>query len=106
MTTLLRLALGLSLSLGALACADDERTDSVVTPAIDSAVPAPTTDLGMPTAPVPATDAGPGVSKPIPLIDWVDDLLDHHTDETSVPDTVHDKNISDNEDPSTFDRRF
>lgn len=106
MTTHIRFALTLFLSLGALACADDESTEPVVTPAVDSAVPAPTTDSATPITPVVDTDAGPPVDKPIPLIDWVDDLVDHHTDDTSLPDTVHDKNIADNEDPSTFDRRF
>jgi hypothetical protein len=109
MTTQARFALALMLSLGALACADDgDSRDPVVTPAVDSAVPepAPTTDAATPTMPVPDTDAATPASKAIPLIDWVDDLVDHHTDDMSLPDTVHDKNIADNEDPTTFDRRF
>lgn len=110
MTTHVRFALALMLSLGALACADDDSKDPVVTPAVDSAVPVPAptadADAATPTAPVSDTDAGTPVSMAIPLIDWVDDLVDHHSDDTSAPDTVHDKNIADNEDPTTFDRRF
>ncbi|MEY4513907.1 MAG: hypothetical protein RLZZ450_6029 [Pseudomonadota bacterium] len=108
MATNVRFALAFVLSLGILACSDDEEKDPVATPVVDSGVPSvptPTADSG-PTTTVPETDAGTTVSKAIPLIDWVDDLVDHHTDDTSPPDTVDDKNIADNEDPTTFDRRF
>jgi hypothetical protein len=39
----------------------------------------------------------------IPLVDWVTDLTDHHTDDVSPPDTVADKNIIDTDSPSAFD---
>lgn len=85
----LLLACALSLVLGA--CSDDESGPQVV-------------DAG--ASPV-APDAGaPVVGQAIPLILWVDDLLDHHTTDESVPDTVHDKNISDDEDPAVFEKRF
>jgi hypothetical protein len=48
--------------------------------------------------------AAPG--GPIPLLLWVDDLIDHHSSEASLPDTVHDKNISDNEDATSFGKYF
>jgi hypothetical protein len=102
---LLVCALGLALG----ACADDESTTAEATPVADGGTltpPAPTTDAGT-APPGPLADgATPPASKPIPLIDWVDDLVDHHTNDTSSPDTVDDKNIADNEDPTTFDRRF
>jgi hypothetical protein len=104
-----RLVLALVLSLGALACADDESKEPLTTPAFDAGVPtqpAATADSATTTTPVPEADAGAPIGKAIPLVDWVDDLVDHHTDDTSLPDTVHDKNIADNEDPTTFDRRF
>jgi len=39
----------------------------------------------------------------IPLVDWVTDLADNHTNEVSPPDTVADKNIIDTADPAAFD---
>jgi hypothetical protein len=96
----------LCLALGA--CSNDESTTPATTPVDGGApsLPAPATDAGA-TAAVPPTDGAVApISKAIPLVDWVDDLVDHHTDDTSPPDTVDDKNIADNEDPTTFDRRF
>lgn len=57
-------------------------------------------------AQVGTTPDGGASSAAIPLVLWVDDLLDHHTDDDSAPDTVHDKNIFDDENPATFDLRF
>ena len=37
------------------------------------------------------------------IVDWVNDLVGHHTDVTSAPDTVDDKHIIDTDDPSAFD---
>jgi hypothetical protein len=53
-----------------------------------------------------ATPDGSVESRGIPLVDWVDDLVDHHTDDSSAPDTVDDKKIIDDEDPGHFTRRF
>ena len=39
----------------------------------------------------------------IPLVDWVTDLTDNHTNEVSPPDTVADKTIIDTVDPAAFD---
>jgi hypothetical protein len=80
-----------------LACGDDEQTLPTPTPTpVDASTPA-----------APAPDAStPVESKAIPLVLWVDDLLDHHTNDTSAPDTVDDKKIDDDEDPSHFINRF
>jgi hypothetical protein len=86
-----------------LACSDDEATVAIQTPAdasttlADAAVPV-TNDAAI-------TDASVE-NKAIPLLDWVDDLVDHHTDEVSAPDTVDDKHIVDDENPTAYDSRF
>lgn len=100
-TILLSCLLGLSLA----ACTDDDDFDgsSPIGDGGATVTPSAQPDASGSTD----TDAGtPPVSKAIPLIDWVDDLLDHHTNDESPPDTVDDKNIADNEDPATFDKRF
>jgi hypothetical protein len=79
------------------ACGDDQ-SPVAVPPAVPDAAILPSADAGLADAEVE--------SKAIALIDWVDDLIDHHTDDSSAPDTVHDKNIADDEDPSHFERRF
>jgi hypothetical protein len=73
------------------ACAEDKRA----TAAEDGA------DAGaaQTTTPDAASD-----NKPIPLLTWVDDLIDHHTRDDAVPDTVDDKNIEGTEDPAAFDK--
>jgi hypothetical protein len=43
-----------------------------------------------------------GAGGGIPLVDWVTDLASNYT-ETSAPDTVDDKVVIDNSDPSAFD---
>ena len=48
-------------------------------------------------------DGAGGVGGGIPLVDWVTDLADNHTNEVSPPDTVADKNIIDTADPTAFD---
>lgn len=59
-----------------------------------------------------ASDHERGRGKPrpgrtaIPLELWVDDLIENHTTDRATPDTVHDKKISDTEDPSLFDHYF
>ena len=50
-----------------------------------------------------ATVGGGGAGGGIPLVDWVTDLADNHTNEISPPDTVADKNIIDTADPAAFD---
>ncbi|MET0287940.1 MAG: hypothetical protein ABW352_25850 [Polyangiales bacterium] len=80
--------------LALVACGDDEQTLPVEPPA-DAAVTPPAPDASAPVQ-----------SAPIPLQLWVDDLLDHHTNDDSAPDTVDDKNIADDEDSSHFQDRF
>ncbi|HEY6880043.1 MAG TPA: hypothetical protein VI299_18590 [Polyangiales bacterium] len=82
-----------------LACGDDDEAKPVVEPTVDAATPTPDASL------VP-DDAGTTTGRAIPLVEWVDDLVDHHTDDVSLPDSVDDKHIIDDEDPSTFARRF
>jgi hypothetical protein len=42
----------------------------------------------------------------IPLVVWVDDLIDQRTNDSSPPDTVEDKRIMESEDPALFDKYF
>jgi len=97
--TMRRTLLLCTFALVAFACTDDDEESVQPELPVDAAVP--------PAEPTPAPDAAPPVeSKGIPLIDWVDDLVDHHTDDSSPPDTVDDKKIVDDEDPAKFDSRF
>lgn len=86
------------LVLLAAACGDDDA--SAPLPAADAGG---VVDAGAPTA---ADTGAPVESKAVALVDWVDDLVDHHTDDVSLPDTVDDKLIVDDEDPNTFNGRF
>ena len=88
--------------LVAAACADDLARE---TPVADAAVS--TSSMSSSDAAVPsATDAATTATAKIPLLVWVDDLVDNHTHDDAVPDTVDDKNIADDENPSAFDSRF
>jgi len=105
MTLNKRVLLSCLLGLALAACTDDDDAAQTRTPVVDSGTsvaPAAPSDAATPNV----EDGSAPVSKAIPLIDWVDDLLDHHTNDESSPDTVDDKNIADNEDPATFDNRF
>lgn len=87
---------------GAAGCDDDDDDDSsAVTAKTDGGSPdgadaaaSPGVDAGAPL------DSGPAALK---LTDWVNDLVTNHTNATSAPDTVDDKNIIDTTDPSAFD---
>lgn len=92
MKTLRRLALRCALT-GALAACGDEKSSGEAEK--DGVRAAPDGGVTQPAA-----------GSPIPLILWVDDLIDHHTTEESPPDTVHDKNIADDEDPRHFLKYF
>ena len=104
------LCLILACLLVAAACSDDAASEAPVADAASPTSPATSSDAGIPatTAPVTpaATDGATPTSAPIPLLVWVDDLVDNHTHDDAIPDTVDDKNIADNEDPSAFDSRF
>ena len=80
MRGLRRFVLGISLAVAA--CGDD---GGGVTPQPDAMAGAP--------------DAGPSG---IPLVIWVDDLVEHRTTDEAEPDTVDDKMVIDNEDPDLF----
>lgn len=88
-----------ALALLVIACSDDDGGKPVPEPTADAVTPTPSSSAT-------PDDAGSVEARPIPLIDWVDDLLDHHTNDVSLPDTVADKKIVDDENPSIFDRRF
>jgi hypothetical protein len=85
-------------TLALYACGDEDETTPEPEPPVDAGSPTPD------AAPPVEVDAGPAPG--IPLIEWVDDLLDHHTNDTSAPDTVDDKKIIDDEDPNKFNGRF
>jgi hypothetical protein len=52
----------------------------------------------------PESDAGPEGTAPVPLTVWVDDLIDHRTNDDAPADTVLDKMIIDDTDPTSFDK--
>ena len=74
-------ALAVALTLGG--CGDDGGSNT------------PTPDAG-PSGGADAATAG------IPLLVWVDDLVEHRTSDEAEPDTVDDKVVIDNEDPELF----
>jgi hypothetical protein len=45
----------------------------------------------------------PSPAGPVPLVDWVTDLVKNPD---APPDTVEDKNVKDTEDPTAFDGLF
>lgn len=104
------LFLTLTCLLSVVACSDDVASgalgaDAAVTPA--SNVPSGDSGILNADATVPSgSDAAPPATAKIPLLVWVDDLVDHHTRDDAIPDTVDDKNIADDENPSAFDSRF
>jgi hypothetical protein len=89
----------------------DAGTDAPVTPRPDAGVPdKPQT----PDAMVPTPDSAAFTPDTIPsnldampsavkLVDLVRDLVTNHTNATSVPVTIHDKDIEDTNDPTAFD---
>jgi len=66
---------------------------------------ASTPDAGTPDGSAkPDSGTSPdGTTAAIRLFDWVDDLVTHHTNATSLADTVDDKNILDTDNPGEFD---
>ena len=94
--------------LSAFGCADDSSSGTQVADAAVPATSTPSSDAAVNSdaAVTSASDAATTGSAKIPLLVWVDDLVDNHTRDDAVPDTVDDKNIADNQDPSAFDARF
>ena len=54
------------------------------------------------TEPTPEPDSDAPGSGPVPFSAWVDDMIDKRTDDDSPPDTVHDKYVTDDMDPTAF----
>ncbi|MDB4977008.1 MAG: hypothetical protein JWN48_5349 [Myxococcaceae bacterium] len=102
MTRTTNLSLGCLLALLLAACSDDAHSPTL-TPVADAALPP---ELAPPDASTPAQPSADGGTPAIPLLLWVDDLVDHHTSDDSAPDTVDDKNIVDDENPTAYDARF
>lgn len=82
-------------------------------PAMPSVPVDQSTDAGAMTPANPGSDAAdssipsvPTTPGAIPLIEWVDLLVDEYTTDEALPDTVHDKNISDAEDSAYFEKYF
>ncbi len=96
---LLPVMMTLALSLGPVACDDDDGGKPSVTVPDGGA----TTDGGTTS---PAPDGG-GDTTPTPmqftLLEWVDGLVTNYTTPTADPDTVEDKNIKDTDDATAFD---
>ncbi|MDB4990942.1 MAG: hypothetical protein JWN04_6120 [Myxococcaceae bacterium] len=101
MNAKLGLTLSCALALALTACSDDSKDAPTVA---DSGTvptsPAQVADASVPT--MPNADGG----APIPLLTWVNDLVDNHTTDDAAPDTVDDKNIADDENPGAYDNRF
>jgi hypothetical protein len=58
---------------------------------------------GMPVAPVGAGNDGANAA-PIPLVLWVDSMIE--AGENARPDTVHDKNIADDQNDAPYGKYF
>lgn len=108
MNSKLALTLSCMLALASAACSDDK--DGPVVP-VDGSVrdggtglpdAATALDGATPDATVP--DGGGVVS--VTLVNYVNDLLNNHTDDVSLPDDVASKTIVDTEDPAAFNSRF
>jgi hypothetical protein len=98
------LALVGALSLTLFSC-DETREDADAAPLREDALPpALPNDAGGEATPSSAPDAA--LPQAIPLIDWVDLLVDKYGDESAQPDTVHDKNISDDERLGAYEKFF
>jgi hypothetical protein len=69
-------------------------------PEADAEVTEPEADAEPPSE--PDSDAGAPSSGPVPLSAWVDDMIDTRTDDDALPDTVQDKNVSDDMDSTPF----
>jgi PBP1b-binding outer membrane lipoprotein LpoB len=97
MEALKRSAAALLVAMGLSACSSGDHDQT--TPDASVTEPDPEVDAGQldPDASIPSTD-------PVPLSLWVDDLIDHYTTDDALPDTVDDKNISDDTDEASFDK--
>lgn len=100
-----RTCIKLALLVGLGACGDDaapppEPDASIVTRAPETRAPVEA-DAGLSPG-----DAQQPEAPRIPLILWVDDLVEHHTTERSLPDTVAEKRIMGTDDPRLFDKYF
>lgn len=83
-----RIALACALTLSAVACDGDDSEQA---------------DPNSPSAPgKPGSDGATG--GPIPLNLWVDSMIE--AGESSDPDTVHDKNIADDESDGPYGKYF
>ena len=90
-TSTLLFALALSLS----ACTSDKSSPDAREPDSDQTAP---------NEPPPATLPPSIDSKPVPLLAWVEDLIERRTSDEALPDTVDDKTIEGTEDPAAFDK--
>jgi hypothetical protein len=100
-----------ALMLVLAACGDDDKSPVRAEPSSDAGSPSlgvtPAADGGASVAPVgPGSSATAAGTAPIPLLVWVDDLVDHHSTDDAIPDTVDDKNIVDDENASAYNARF
>jgi hypothetical protein len=99
--TIMKRPLVLALAVALSAC--EGAGDNDVPMGGDPPPPDQEEDAG--TTPEPGQDAGV-VDAPIPIELWVHDLIENHSGDEALPDTVDDKNIKDNEDPALFDAYF
>ena len=90
---LLPVMMTLALSLGPVACDDDDGGNTSVT-VPDGGTTTPTPDGGGDTTATPMQ---------FTLLEWVDGLVTNYTTPTADPDTVEDKNIKDTDDITAFD---
>ena len=101
MNSKLALTLTCMLAMATAACTDDH-TDDSPKPIEDAGNGQ--SDGGAPDA--ASSDGGSADGGALALVDYVNDLVDHHTDSTSLPDDVAARTIVDNQDPTAFDSRF
>lgn len=86
-----RLYAGLLLGLALTACSDDSAGKRASSPAEEQ--PGVSADAG----------ATPG-DKAVPLLAWVDDIIEKRSSDEALPDTVDDKNVEDTDDATAFDK--
>jgi PBP1b-binding outer membrane lipoprotein LpoB len=99
----------LLLALSLVACSSGEdksvKPDANVEPEEDAQIePVDEPDADVEPTNDAEVDAGAPTSDPVPLTVWVDDLVDHHTTDEAIPDTVDDKKIADDTDETSFDK--
>jgi hypothetical protein len=103
-----RTSISIALLLALVACDEMDGTTAAEGPTRDAGDERVSGDASAShdAGPAPGSDAAVDDAPLIPLIVWVDDLVDHRTNDSAPPDTVEDKRIQETEDPALFNKYF